>query len=161
MPQFSFPFQNMKIGELSDSLQKLIDKASRATSTAYAPYSHFKVGAAVLLNDGSVLIGTNHENAAYPAGICAERAALSSLNMSDTKLKVLAIAITYHSAENFGKPIAPCGICRQTILEVQQWQQAPIAVYMCSPDGEVIVLEDASCLLPFAFGSEYLSSQDL
>jgi cytidine deaminase len=158
MQQYQFPYQHTVKSKLPEDIQSLIGNAEQATQKAYAPYSHFRVGAAVLLEDGEVLTGSNHENAAYPAGVCAERAALSNLEMNDSSRKVKAIAVTYRSGDEHGKPISPCGICRQTILEVQQWQSAPIAVYMCSPDGQVIMLESAEYLLPFSFGSEYLST---
>ncbi|RYZ53090.1 MAG: cytidine deaminase [Sphingobacteriales bacterium] len=158
MQQFAFPFQHTTVNKLPSDVQALIVSATEATAKAYAPYSHFKVGAAVLLEDGSVLLGSNHENAAYPAGVCAERAALSVLDMNDKTHRVKAIAVTYLGGDEHGKPISPCGICRQTILEVQQWQDHPIAVYMCNPDGEVIMIEDAGYLLPFSFGSEFLST---
>jgi cytidine deaminase len=156
MKKFQFPFKHTTTPKLSDEIQQLIAKAEGATNKAYAPYSHFKVGAAVLLEDGTILTGANHENAAYPAGVCAERAALSNLEMNEKAKKVKAIAVTYLSQEEYGKPISPCGICRQTILEVQQWQSSPIAIYMCSASGEVITLDNAEFLLPFSFGSEYL-----
>jgi len=157
MEQFQFPFLHTTKTKLPAQVQQLLEAAERATEKAYAPYSRFKVGAAVLLHDGTILTGSNHENAAYPAGVCAERAALSALEMNDKTHRVVAIAVTYNSGEDHGKPISPCGICRQTILEVQQWQEAPLAVYMCSPDGQVIMLESAEYLLPFSFGSEYLN----
>ncbi len=156
MKKFQFPFKQTQKIKLSDAIQNLISRAEEATEKAYAPYSHFRVGASVLLEDGTILTGANHENAAYPAGVCAERAALSNLDMNETSKKVKAIAVTYRSHEGHGKPISPCGICRQTILEVQQWQSSPIAIYMCSPNGQVVMLDDAGFLLPFSFGSEYL-----
>ncbi|MBS1588896.1 MAG: cytidine deaminase [Bacteroidetes bacterium] len=156
MKHFQFSFQTTLQTKLPPNIQSLIEAAEQIAHKAYAPYSHFKVGAAVLLHDGNLLTGCNHENAAYPAGVCAERAALSSLDMSNGKQTVLAIAVTYLSHDLLPKPISPCGICRQTILEVQQWQNKPIAVYMCAPDGTIIVVDDAQYLLPFSFGSEYL-----
>ena len=156
MKKFQFPFKYTTTTKLPEDIQHLILKAEEATLKAYAPYSHFRVGASVLLEDGTILTGANHENAAYPAGVCAERAALSNLEMNDHAQKVKAIAVTYRAHEEHGKPIAPCGICRQTILEVQQWQLSPIAMYMCNPDGQVITLDNAEFLLPFSFGSEYL-----
>ena len=110
----------------------------------------------MLLENGEMLHAANHENAAYPAGICAERAVLGHLKM-DAQHVVSAIAIAYQPA-NLAKtpPLAPCGICRQSILEVQLFQQKPIAVYMTSPDGQVLMLEDAAYLLPFHFSSAYL-----
>lgn len=157
MEQFQFPFQHTFKEQLTEDIQQLIAAAQQATAKAYAPYSHFKVGAAVLLEGGHIITGANHENAAYPAGVCAERAALSSLEMNDKTQRVKAIAVIYKNGDEQGKPISPCGICRQTILEVQQWQEAPIAVYMCSPDGRVVMIENAEYLLPFSFGSEYLN----
>lgn len=159
MEQFQFPFQQSLKTQLPEPIQHLIKSAEEAAEKAYAPYSKFKVGAALLLVDGSVVTGSNHENAAYPAGVCAERAVLSTLDMNDKTHKVKAIAVAYHGLDDApDKPLSPCGICRQSLLEVQQWQEMPIAVYMCSPDGQVIEVEDAAFLLPFSFGSEYLHS---
>lgn len=157
MQQFQFPFQRTQKALLPEDIRNLVAIAEATSQKAYAPYSHFKVGAAVLLEDGTILTGSNHENAAYPAGVCAERAALSALDMNDKTHRVKALAVTYLSEHDASKPISPCGICRQSILEVQQWQEAPIAVYMCSPEGEVIMVEDAGFLMPFSFGSDYLN----
>jgi len=156
MQQFGFPYQQSLKAQLPAHIQTLISAAEAAADTAYAPYSNFKVGAALVQTDGTILTGSNHENAAFPAGICAERALFGSLNMGSGN-KVLAIAIAYKT-ENKDRhpPLSPCGICRQTILEAQLHQQQPIAVYMSSPDGQVILVEDASYLLPFHFSSEYL-----
>jgi|SRR6185437_1421151 len=157
MEQFQFPFQQSLKNQLTAQMQQVVTAAEAATEQAYAPYSRFKVGAAVLLEDGKILMGANHENASYPAGICAERAALATVNMNDEHPKVKAIAVTYKGEGANETPLSPCGICRQTILEVQQWQGTPIAVYMCSPNGNIIYVEDASSLLPFYFGSEALA----
>lgn len=141
---------------MAGEAQQLITTAEQAAERAYAPYSKFKVGAALLLTDGSIITGANHENAAYPAGICAERAVLGVHDM-DGAAKVRAIAVAYKSANGDPHPpLAPCGICRQSILETQLHQAAPITVYMSSPDGEVVMVEDASYLLPFHFSSAYL-----
>jgi cytidine deaminase len=156
MEQFQFTFRQVQKGELSSEIQQLIDAAAAATERAYAPYSKFKVGAAILMNDGSIHVGANQENASYPAGICAERAVLSSLNLNDTDKKVVAIAVTYEPHGNEDKPISPCGICRQYMLEVELHQATPIAVYMCSPDGQVVYVEQAGHLLPFFFSNEHL-----
>ncbi|MBS1587444.1 MAG: cytidine deaminase [Bacteroidetes bacterium] len=154
MQNFQFPYQRLVKTELSPEIQELVAAAEAVAEHAYAPYSHFKVGAALLLADGSMVTGNNHENASYPVGICAERAALSALDMNDTANKVKAIVVTYRPGQQtHNSPVAPCGMCRQAILEVQQWQQQPIAMYMYGPDGEVIFVENAAFLLPFAFGS--------
>lgn len=156
MPQLQFSYQLVTDAQLESEIQNLLKLATEAAQQAYAPYSHFKVGAVVLLNNGEILTGSNHENAAYPAGVCAERAALSALKMNDKSKSVKAILITYTGEGEHSKPISPCGICRQTILEVQQWQTSPIKLYMCSPDGNVLIVDNAEYLIPFAFGSDYL-----
>ena len=160
METFEFPYQHTTKAKLPESLQQLVAAAETAAEKAYAPYSRFRVGAAVRLSDGGLLTGANHENAAYPAGVCAERAALSAFEMNDKSCRVEAIAITYQGGTAPGKPLSPCGICRQTILEVQHWQDAPISVIMCSPESDVIVVESAEYLLPFSFGSDFLSVPD-
>lgn len=156
MPTYSFTFERCLLKDLAPSISKAVALAKDACAKAYAPYSHFKVGCAVLLDDNTYITGSNHENAAYPAGICAERAALSTLDMSNHERKVLAIIITYQSASEKQDPLSPCGICRQTIAEIEHWQKSPIAVYMCSPLDEIIKVADASHLLPFGFNNEYL-----
>jgi cytidine deaminase len=158
MENFSFPFQQTSGTTLPAHIQQLIEEATKATHFAYAPYSQFKVGAAALLADGSIKTGSNHENASYPAGICAERGLLSGINPLDKQQQILAMAVCYTSNTDNNTPLSPCGICRQTILEMQLAQDAPIAMYMCSPDGQVIYVEDAAHLLPFYFSSKNLKS---
>lgn len=156
MQQFAFPYEYTLKPQLPQPAQSLLDAAEAAAGKAYAPYSKFKVGAALLLTDGSVITGANHENAAFPAGICAERAVLGVHDM-DGPQKIAAIAIAYKTDKSdMHPPLAPCGICRQSILEAQLHQGAPIKVYMSSPDGEVVMVEDASYLLPFHFSSTFL-----
>lgn len=158
MQQFNFDYQNTMINKLPETVQLLIEAATKATGKAYAPYSKFKVGAAILLHDGTIRTGANHENASFPAGVCAERAVLSGLDMGLEK--VTAMAVAYKTEGDFQQPLSPCGICRQTILEVQLHQQSPIALYMTSPDGRVIMVEDARYLLPFYFSNEFLPPDD-
>ena len=156
MQQFAFPYQQSLKSQLPAHVQDLITAAESAADKAYAPYSNFKVGAALIQTDGTMLTGANHENAAFPAGICAERALFGGLDMGSGN-KVVAIAIAYKTVKKESlPPLSPCGICRQTILEAQLHQQHPIAVYMSSPDGQIIMIEDASFLLPFHFSSQYL-----
>jgi len=156
--QFSFPYEHSLKAQLAQEAQDLISAAEAAAEKAYAPYSKFKTGAALLLSDGRILSGANHENASYPAGICAERVALALHDMNGSeKLKALAIAYKATDGDTH-PPLAPCGLCRQSILETQLHQGSPIMVYMSSPDGEVIIVEDASFLLPFHFSGEYLGT---
>lgn len=156
MDQFSFPFQKILKAQLTAEARELVTAAEAAAEKAYAPYSRFKVGAAVQMEHGRIITGNNHENASFPAGVCAERAVLSGIDMHEKGEKVIALAVTYKGGGELSQPLAPCGLCRQTILEVQQWQQSPITLYLCSPDGQVIMVEDAGWLLPFSFSSDYL-----
>lgn len=157
MESFSFSYEETLIAHLPENIQKAIEAALAAAKHAYAPYSGFKVGAAVLLENGSIQTGVNHENASYPAGICAERSLLSQINPTEKIQQIKAIVVT-----NIGNtltdvtPLSPCGICRQTIVEQQLAQDAPIAVYMCSPSGRVVYVEDATSLLPFYFSNKNL-----
>lgn len=159
MQNFQFSYDRLNKKELPEQLQQLVAAAEDASVKAYAPYSGFKVGAALLLADGTVITGSNHENASYPVGICAERAALAALDMEDKSRKVMAIAVTYQPGPHtHNGPVAPCGMCRQAIAEVQQWQGQPIAVYMHGPDDQVICLADSTQLLPFTFGGNDLDT---
>lgn len=156
MDLFSFPFQRTLLAQLPGQVQRLIAAARAAAQHAYAPYSKLKVGAAVLLNNDTLFTGTNQENAAFPAGLCAERVVLGQLTL-DGSQKVKAIAIASGApADSQAAPLSPCGICRQALLEVQQQQQQPIILYLTNPAGEVIIIEDATYLLPFHFNSEQL-----
>lgn len=156
MEQFVFDYQHCTQAALSPAIVQLIARAADASETAYAPYSQFKVGAAVLLENGKILIGSNHENASYPVGICAERSILSTLNPLNAQDKIKAIAVTYQSEQKNASAISPCGMCRQAILELQIAQKSPIEIYMCSPTGAVIHVPDASHLLPFYFSNAML-----
>jgi len=157
MDKYQFSYQRSPKTELPETIQKLVQAAEEATARAYAPYSKFLVGASLLMEDGTMRTGANQENASYPAGICAEKAALASLDLNKKNNKVKAIAVTYRNGNDAGIPVAPCGICRQSILEVQLAQGAPIAVYMTGPDGDTIFVEDASLLLPFFFSGSNLN----
>lgn len=161
MQQYSFAYQVYANGELPEDIARLVDAAGTATGKAYAPYSNLKVGAAILMTDNSIITGANQENAAYPNGMCAERAALAQVQIDDENPKIKAIAVTYTGkTKNPEKPIAPCGMCRQNILEMQHRQQSPITIYMCSPEGQVLMIEDIEHMLPFSFGSDNLPEVD-
>jgi cytidine deaminase len=155
MPQYQFQFTRTTKAALPAAARDLILAATDAASTAYAPYSNFPVGAAARLADGRILTGSNHENASSPVGICAERALLAGLDMRTPECSVKELAVTYNGNLG-GAPISPCGMCRQSILEVQHWQGCPIRLYLCAPGEDVIVVEDAEWLLPFAFSGDML-----
>lgn len=143
--------------ELSEELTQLKEAAFNACQQAYAPYSHFQVGAAVWLENGVIITGSNQENAAYPSGLCAERVALFSANHQypGVEIKALAIAAIYQ-----GKTvheITPCGACRQVMLECEKRQQQPIQVLLCGSES-VYSLKNASSLLPLAFDNDAFST---
>lgn len=140
------------MSELSEKDHRLVIAAQEATLRSYAPYSHFHVGAAVLLEDGTIVTGTNQENAAYPSGLCAERTALFYANSQYPKQAVMALAIAART-EN-GKlcktPISPCGACRQVMTETEKRFEKPMRILLCGSD-EVFIAENAQSLLPLSF----------
>lgn len=134
--------------------RELVQRARQATANAYAPYSGFRVAAAGRLKDGTVLTGTNQENASYPVGICAERTLLSTVGALFPDAPISAIAVTYHNPGGFsGKPVAPCGICRQSLLEYEARTNSPIRLILTGYTGKVLVISQASWLLPFSFSA--------
>ena len=145
------------IEELNANDSWLLNEARAVTQFAYAPYSNFNVGAVAKLINGEVISGTNQENASYPAGICAERALLSSASSQHHGIAIETIAISYNNAKGKSNtPISPCGICRQSLIEYQQRFQKPIRIILGGKEGKVILIEDAAQLLPLAFGSDNL-----
>ena len=151
----AFIFQD--INELSDVDKNLMKVAVEATKTAYAPYSGFNVGAALLMEDGSIIIGNNQENAAYPSGMCAERVAIWKAGSSFPNKKVKKIAITAVSSnKQLDKPVGPCGACRQTLLEYEINQKEDVEVFFMGEIGNVVKTSSIASLLPFSFDSSYL-----
>lgn len=145
------------VSELPDDVQKLMDQAISARKKAYAPYSNFSVGAAVLLNNGEVIIGNNQENAAFPSGLCAERVAVYQAGAQYPGGKITKIAISAASQKKpLTTPIAPCGACRQAIAEYEQKQKTPIAIFFMGENGKIIKVNSLENLLPFGFNGGYL-----
>lgn len=129
----------------------LVEAAQQACNSAYAPYSNFKVGCAVELNDGTIIEGSNQENAAYPSGLCAERTALFYANAKYPNIPVKTIAIMAHHDGDFVKDIcSPCGSCRQVMAEIENRFKQDITILMCSKD-TVYEVESVKSLLPLAF----------
>lgn len=144
---------------LESDLRKLLQAANGAVELSYAPYSRFHVGAALLLSNGEIVKGSNQENASFPAGICAERVALSVASSLFPLEKITAVAISYRNgaeSDSFNHILSPCGICRQSLLETTQRQQHAIEVVLSSPTGQIIYLKNAANLLPLAFSSNHL-----
>lgn len=143
--------------ELDKVHRELMLLADAARKNAYAPYSNFQVGAAVLLENGKVVIGNNQENACYPSGLCAERVAIYQAGAVYPNQIIKAIAISASSSKQSLKmPAAPCGNCRQSIAEYELKQVQPITILMSGAEGNVFKCDSISDLLPLAFDSTYL-----
>ncbi len=157
--KFEFTFQQYEASDAVDvKLQELIAAARKATANAYAPYSSFFVSAAALLHDGTIVCGTNQENASYPVGICAERTLLATIGNLYAQHKIMSMAISYfnpNSTEN-NKPVTPCGMCRQALLEWRQRQESDFNIILCAQQGPIIAINSVEDLLPLSFLGEML-----
>ncbi|MDR3713864.1 MAG: cytidine deaminase [Puia sp.] len=139
-------------GELGDSDSQLLNGARSATRQAYAPYSRFRVGAAAKLTNGEIVRGSNQENAAFPAGLCAEGVVLATAASLYPGVAIETLAISYDDERGpSNKPITPCGICRQSIKEFERKTGQPIRLLLGGLEGQVWLVEKASMLLPLAF----------
>lgn len=138
--------------ELSQADRELVEAARKATSTSYAPYSHFRVGAALRVAAGEIVCGSNQENAAFGAGTCAERCALfyAHARFPGSPVEAIAIAARGTDGEFLKTPISPCGICRQALIEAQKRAGKPVRVLLSSAT-EILVFASVSQLLPFQF----------
>jgi cytidine deaminase len=142
--------------ELDNDSKKLIETAKNATFNAYAPYSKFRVGAAVALSNGKIITGTNQENAAYPSGLCAERVALFYANSQFPDCTVTAIAVAAQTENCFTTaPITPCGGCRQVLVETEKKQVHDIKVLLYGQT-EVKIIGSVRELLPLTFDEQFL-----
>ena len=145
------------VADLSENIQALMQQAIKIRKKAYAPYSHFRVGAAILLDNGKIVLGSNQENAAYPSGLCAERVAIYQAGAIYPDVKMLTIAITAASDSNPTlSPIPPCGSCRQSIAEYEFKQDTPIEIYFMGESGEVYKSNSINNLLPLSFNKTSL-----
>ncbi|MDR0393984.1 MAG: cytidine deaminase [Tannerella sp.] len=140
----------LKTESLSPEDSRLRAAAVSAAGRAYAPYSRFQVGAAVMLEDGVIVEGSNQENRAYPSGLCAERVALFHAGASFPRIPVLSLAIVAIKEGVLQRSISPCGACRQVILETEQRYGKPVRILMCGSD-ETVIVSSAKDLLPFRF----------
>lgn len=143
------------IDELPTKEQELAHRAIEMTNNAYTPYSHFSVGAAILLENGVIVAGANQENVAFPSGTCAERSACfyAGANYPDSRFVTIAVAAREgDSKELVEKPISPCGGCRQALLEYEMIAGRPVKVILIGRKN-VLVLPSVASLLPLAFTS--------
>ena len=143
--------------ELSQSEKDWMNQAIEIRKKAYAPYSKFLVGAAIVLDNGMVLQGSNQENAAYPSGLCAERVVIfyAGANYPNNKIIKLFISAT-PSDRDSENPIPPCGSCRQSIAEYEIKQDLPIEIYFMGAKGAIYKSDSLKNLLPFMFDKSNL-----
>lgn len=150
---------SIKIGfchpeELTEKEQHLLQTAIAATGNSYSPYSRFRVGAALLLANGTEVMGANQENAAFPSGLCAERSAIFAAQSSCPDQAITTIAIA--AANEYGlmrEPIVPCGACRQVMLEIEDRYKQPVRVLLYGTSG-VYVINTVKDILPLQFVGE-------
>ncbi len=149
----------IEVYESIDQLTKedawLLNEAKNITKIAYAPYSHFQVGAMARLTNGKTVAGSNQENASYPVGLCAERVLLSASSSLYPGVPVESIAISYHNDNGKSdRPITPCGICRQTLVEYETRLQHPIRLILGGMEGKIFIIPKAGMLLPLSFSGD-------
>jgi cytidine deaminase len=145
------------IQELPEIIQNLMQEAIVIRKKAYAPYSNFKVGTALLLDNGKIILGSNQENAAYPSGLCAERVAIYQAGTLYPEAKIIKIAISAASGNSTtSAPIPPCGSCRQSIAEYEIKQNTPIEIYFMGEIGSIYKSDSLKNLLPLLFDKNFL-----
>lgn len=145
------------IEHLPEEIKILMEEAIAIRKKAYAPYSKFRVGAAILLDNGKTVLGSNQENAAYPSGLCAERVAIFQAGAIYPDAKILKLAISATSdAKPVTAPIPPCGSCRQSIAEYEFKQNTPIEIYFMGESGEIYKSDSLTNLLPLVFDKNFL-----
>ena len=134
-----------------------LEKAIEGLSRSYAPYSEFRVSAAVELHDGTIVLGSNQENMAYPSGLCAERVAFFNAASTFPNKKIKRVAITAQTDKKvLDNPISPCGACRQVMLEYELNQEEGIEVILFGNTGQVFVIQEVKDLLPLHFFEAHL-----
>jgi cytidine deaminase len=137
--------------ELESNVKNLVNESIKATESAYAPYSKFKVGAAALLEKGKIVIGSNQENAAYPSGLCAERVALFACGANFKDQKITHLSVYVESFENPSEIPMPCGGCRQVINQSEFRQDSAIKILLVTKNKDIYIAENSEQLLPFPF----------
>lgn len=145
------------VNELQENDRLLCENAEQALATSYSPYSKFRVGTAIRLASGEIILGSNQENLAYPSGLCAERVALFSIGSNQPNAIIESMAITAQT-DNFEitKPVTSCGGCLQVMAEFERKQTTPIAVIFYCLNGEVLKVPSVKSLLPFSFVEDRL-----
>ena len=155
--EIQIKFREFQQADLNSIDNNLVSKAVEAAKNAYAPYSHFRVGAAVLLADGSLVLGNNQENAAYPSGLCAERVALfyANANYPNTSVDTICVVVIDKDDNVIPQSVSPCGSCRQVIAETEMRYNSDIRILLVSKNS-ILEFKSIKDLLPLSF-----SQQDL
>lgn len=150
--EIKIPYIEAEYQELDEADRQLVDKAREATSRAYAPYSKFNVGAAILLDNGEIITGANQENPAFPSGTCAERTACYYAHAAfpDARFLAIAIAAIGTDGKELEEPCAPCGACRQALLEYEKLAGHDVRVILVGRDS-VYIMPSVKSLVPLAF----------
>ena len=153
--ELTLRYKVLKFKEATEEIRHLVNEATKACAKAHAPYSGFRVGAALLLNTSEILTGSNQENAAYPSGLCAERVALFQFGhfKGDQFIKKVAISVPQIQGEEF---IPPCGACLQVFAEYRQKQTSPIEIILSNGTELLLIAPDINTFLPFAFTGRFL-----
>ena len=150
-------YQVLGFSELDKADKLLMDKATKQAKKAYAPYSKFYVGAAVLLENGKIITGSNQENASYPLCLCAERVALFAAHSQYPNIPIKCLAITAINPKNkITHPISPCGACRQVIRESEIRSNQNIKLILKGESDQVYKFDSIKALLPLSFDSSSL-----
>lgn len=143
--------------EIPDEITRLLRIAQEAAGRAYAQYSHFQVGAAILMNNGEIITGNNQENAVYPCGLCAERTTAFAASARYPEVPFCKIAITaINPVSPLKEPVSPCGSCRQVLFEYEQKFGQPIEVILSGQEGPVYIFKSVADLLPYTFHAGFL-----
>ena len=147
-----------QMSELTDAERTLVEQAIEATNRSYAPYSNFHVGAAILLKNGTTIMGCNQENAAFPSGICAERSAIfaAGAQYPDQPVIMLAIAARNEKGELQEDPVSPCGPCRQVIIETETRFKQPVRILLYGTK-HVYIVDGIRQLMPLSFTDSVLT----
>lgn len=146
----------LRIEELSSSKKRLLTEAHRTCQSAYAPYSKFKVGTSLILENNEIVSGSNQENVAYPSGMCAERVAIFSAGANHPNKKIERIAIVTQANFEMNLPVMPCGACRQALVEYEQRQGSSIEILLQGNEGNIFISKSITNLLPYAFQCDEL-----
>jgi cytidine deaminase len=147
----------LSVDELNETDKQLCIEAIKAMASSHSPYSEFRVGAAVRLESGKIVYGSNQENVAYPSGLCAERVALFAIGSAYPDERIVSMAITAHTdLFNITEPVTSCGACLQVMAEYEKRQAQAIDVLFYCQNGPVIKTTGIKSLLPFAFAETRL-----